>query len=131
MFLLYLNCVLFFIALLSERKKWKRVFYVKFVYKTIGLVQTLCHTAVALPNLVSQDKSGCVRDDVGFMCDLIMEHNLVMLESKRYKVIAYHCEYFRLCNELRTSQTRCLAPAILSTSQALQSLSILHICSDM
>lgn len=102
------------------------MFYVKFVLKTIGLVQTLRHTAVALPNLVSQDKSGCVRDDVGFMCDLIMEHNLVMLESKRYKIIAYHCEYFRLCNELR-----CLAPAILSTSQALQSLSILHFCSDL
>ena len=106
------------------------MFYVKFVVKTIGLVQTLCHTAVALPNLVSQDKSGCVRDDVGFMCDLIMEHNLVMLESKRYKRIAYHCENLRLCTELRTSQTRCLAPAILSTSQALQSLSILNFCSD-
>lgn len=100
MFLLYLNCVLFFIALLFERKKWKRVFYVKFVVKTIGLVQTLCHTAVALPNLVSRDKNGCVRDDVGIMCDLIVEHNLVMLESKRYKMIAYHCEYFRLCTEL-------------------------------
>ena len=46
-----------------------------------------------------------MRDDVGFVCDLIVEHNLVMLESKRYTIIAYHCEYFRLCTELRTSQT--------------------------
>ena len=96
------------------------MFYVKFVVKTIGLVQTLCYTAAALPNLVSQDKRGCVRDDVGFMCDLIMEHNLVMLESKRYKRIAYHCENLRLCTELRTSQTPCLAPPTLSSSQALQ-----------
>ena len=53
-------------------------------------VLSLWFKLYAMPKLVSRDKNGCVIDEVGLMCDLIVEHNLVMHESDRYKIIAYH-----------------------------------------